>query len=416
MSSIRKTIGPRLTGALSVTAVGTTVTLSWPQATEAVGAVTYTVTRVPAFASPVTTSATTYVDTTASGNPQYSVTATDSRGLTSSPALTGGAVIAPPQNGVMSTRFAGLSWVQVEDFGQDKDYRLDGTDTQTGQVFTAALPRIWNSSWGPASLTLQKICGAGRLQTPDQLFTRTFTTVDGLSCLGITRNFDPYVPVDQASMRLKTAAPFASQGMIVNRGKIKIPADLDVSTGSFLVLTESKYNYTDKKVELALYYEPGVWYYKFSTVRLNSGALPWGNASGPYVNSVPAPFSSGFNGNEYGFYRTTTDPRGKWLTFVMGCRLQDSAGVVAGNGAQGWAYAAVGQGTTTAPVDFSACTQEFYVPGFNMADAADPGLTINFPLLHYSNFNCAGRPFYWTDIEIHDQWPSGSPSRPAGAV
>jgi hypothetical protein len=95
LSSLRKTIGPRLAGVLSATTAGSTVNLAWPAATDVVGTALYTVTRVPAFAAPVTTTATAYADTTASGNPVYSVTVTDSRGLTSHPALTAGVTLAP---------------------------------------------------------------------------------------------------------------------------------------------------------------------------------------------------------------------------------------------------------------------------------------------------------------------------------
>ena len=96
MSSLRKTIGPRLTGTLTASAAGPTVAnLTWPAATDVVGTVTYTVTRSPPFPAPVTTTATAYSDTAASGNPQYSVTATDARGLTSFPALAAGVSLAP---------------------------------------------------------------------------------------------------------------------------------------------------------------------------------------------------------------------------------------------------------------------------------------------------------------------------------
>jgi hypothetical protein len=317
---------------------------------------------------------------------------------------------------VLDTDFAGLSWVEVVDFGTNKDYRLDGIDSSTGQIFTASSPQIWNSTWGPASFTLQIICGTGRSETPDQLYTRSFATVNGLTCVGIQRNYDPYVGVDQASMRLKTEAAFASQTMFMQRGKVKIPSGLDISTGYFLILASTKFNYGDNKIETGLLYDSGQWALRTSATRNGSGGFPWGTPSGPYVNSSPLQTSYFANSNETQFNRAISDPRGKWISYVYGLRLQDASGVVAGGGPGGWFYAAFGFGTSTTPVNYADCTQEFYIPGINMADNAAPGATILFPYLHYTDFNCANLPFYWTDVQIATSWPTDSPARPAQAI
>ncbi len=115
MSSLGKTIGPRLEGALTANATGgSNVSLAWPAATDAVGTPTYTLTRTPAFSGSVTTTALTYTDTTASGNPVYSVTVTDARGLTSSPALAAGVTLStgselPAFNTATPTKYVAAS-------------------------------------------------------------------------------------------------------------------------------------------------------------------------------------------------------------------------------------------------------------------------------------------------------------------
>jgi len=327
----------------------------------------------------------------------------------------------PASAAVLSTEFAGLSWADVVDFGASKDYRLNGTDSATGQVFGVTSPELWGSSWGPASLTLQLITGTGRYPsvTPDMLFTRSFATVNGMTCLGIARNYDPYVGVDQAAFRLKTAADFSDQSMVVVRGMMKVPAGITpaVADGAF-VISETKFNYGDKKIQIGCSLESGVWYWKAQVVRSGSGAEPWGNSGGPYVNSDPLQDSYFYSSDSANFFRTTSDPRGKWITYIMAFRPRDGGGAVAGGAADGWFYVALGLGTTTTPVAFSACTQEFYIPGINMADIAAPGATIIFPFNHYMDFNCAGMPFYWTNVEIYQgEWPVDSPGGlPPGAV
>lgn len=114
MSSLGKTIGPRLEGALTATTAGSTVNLSWPAATDAVGSASYTLTRTPAFAAAVTTTDLSYADTSASGNPVYAVTVTDARGLTSHPALTAGVTLGttselPAFNTATPTKYVAAS-------------------------------------------------------------------------------------------------------------------------------------------------------------------------------------------------------------------------------------------------------------------------------------------------------------------
>lgn len=103
-----------MSGSLVATTAGSTVNLAWPAATDAVGAVAYTITRSPPFPAPVVTSGLTYADTAASGSPTYSVTATDARGLTSHPAIGAGVALGsaselPPFNAATPTKYVATS-------------------------------------------------------------------------------------------------------------------------------------------------------------------------------------------------------------------------------------------------------------------------------------------------------------------
>src|SRR5690349_17063266 len=103
MGSLTRTVSPSVVALTATPSVGQ-VTLTWPQAVNTFGQVTQTLTRTPPFASAVTPTGTTYIDTAVTDGTSYSysLVVTDERGLNS---------FTPASNAtVPSTGVAPIKW------------------------------------------------------------------------------------------------------------------------------------------------------------------------------------------------------------------------------------------------------------------------------------------------------------------
>lgn len=102
MGTLTRTIAPR-TGILSATPSAGQVLVSIPDAQDALGAVTKTLTRTPAFAAPVAITSATYLDTQVAGGTAYTYAyrVTDSRGIASFPVSASATV---PNSGTAATK------------------------------------------------------------------------------------------------------------------------------------------------------------------------------------------------------------------------------------------------------------------------------------------------------------------------
>lgn len=323
---------------------------------------------------------------------------------------------------VMNTRFSSLSWAASTDYSpQGKNYLLAGTDSETGQVFSASSPQIWGSQWG--SPHLQLLNDTSQSVPLDTAWTRAFT-VDGLA---LTRNI-PYVGVPQAAYRILPNAQFAGQGMVYIRGKFKLPAAMATNVDGSLSLAECKYNFSDSKVQIDLSREGGVWFLRCIAQRAVAGASNlWGTGSTP--NRTSAPTQDGFFSSPSGdisiFFKRgvfADDPAGaapdltRWYTYEMAFRLASPLGVVSGGAPSGWIWAATTVGTPSAPAANGTGTQRFYVRGSNMFNEPAPGATIIFPFLHYGNLPVQGLPVTWRQVEVYDAWPADASAHPGNAT
>lgn len=332
---------------------------------------------------------------------------------------------APPPStpAIMNTRFTGLTWVEIADFSPNsKDYALSGVDPETGQVFSPTSPQIWGAQW--QSPRLQLINNSTQNVPLDTAWTRAFTT-DGLQ---LTRNI-PYVGVPQCVYRIQPSAPFAQQGMVYVRGKFKLPAAMATNADGGLSLVEVKYNYTDKKLQLDLTREGGVWYLRCAVVGGEPGASPylWGTGSTPNRTSTPTQdaFYTSPSGDLSIFFKRgvfADDPAGappdltRWYTYEFAFRLQSPSGVVSGSAPSGWAWAATSVGTSGAPPVNGVGAQRFYIRGSNMFQEPNPGATIIFPFLNYGNLPVQGLPLTWRQVEVYDHWPNDASVHPADAL
>lgn len=324
---------------------------------------------------------------------------------------------------IMNTRFAGLSLPALADFSPgSKEYRLDGVDAQTGQVFSLGSPQIWGSQWDAPHLQL--INNSAQNVSVDAAWLPTFTP-DGLQ---IVRTI-PYVGVPQAAYRLRPNAAFSQQTMVYVRGKFKLPAAMPTNADGGLSLVEVKYNYTDKKLQLDLYRDGGIWYLRCAVAGGEPGASPylWGTGSTPNRTSTPTQdsFYTSPSGDISIFFKKgvfADDPAGappdftRWYTYEFAFRLQSPSGVVAGGAASGWAWAATSLGTTTSPPTNGTGTQRFYIRGSNMFSEPSPGATLIFPFLHYTNFAVENLPLIWRQVELFDRWPDDASTHPADAI
>lgn len=330
---------------------------------------------------------------------------------------------SPGTLAVMNTRFGGVSLTTLADFSPtSKEYRFDGVDSVTGQVFSTTLPQIWGSQWGTAHLQL--INTNPVIGTPDSTWQTAFTA-DGFQ---VTRT-TVYQGVPQAAYRLRPDASFANETMVYIRGKIKLPSAMATNQDGFFALAECKFNYTDQKVELALQRSDGVWYLIASVVRANGGGVTnlWGTGSTPNRTSTPTQdsFYASPSGDQSIFFKKgvfADDPAGgppdltRWATYEFAFRLQSPSAVVAGNAPSGWVWAATSVGTTTAPAINGVGTQRFYIRGSNMHAEPSPGATLVFPFNVYSNFPIQNLPVTYRQVEVYDQWPVDASVHPADAL
>jgi hypothetical protein len=334
------------------------------------------------------------------------------------------------------TSFSGLTWTSGYDStsqptGKNKSYILTGTDTITNQTFSESVPKLWGGVTS-RNHELQLICGTTRTETPDQLFTREFLPTGGPSgtpCLRITKNYD-YIGVDQASFRWFSDSNLVDQGMCYVRLKLKIdPAGM--SDLGFLALIEVKYNNYDsggdKKLELAMNRNllAGKWSISMSSVRGNGGRV-WGNTgtNTPDINSNPS--QEFFFANQYSSTYGSLGPIisgdgnsepewGKWWTIEFAFRMKDANAIVAGNGSDGWVWAATSQGTTTEAAANGTGTQRFYIPGQNMTLAANKGAWCVFPFMYYTDAS-AGKYIDFASVEVYDEFPADATPRTGTAV
>lgn len=339
---------------------------------------------------------------------------------------------------IWDTRFAGLSWSPGYDdtsraTGKNKSYILTGTDSVTSQVFSGSTPTLWGGVNTGRNNELQIICGSTRTETPDQLYTRTFSATDGpgsTPCLELTKNYD-YIAVDQASQRWFSDSFLVNQSMAYVRLKMQIDPTFPTSGLSFIGLTEVKFNNYDsggdQKLELSIGYDAGVggWLLQLSSVRAGRGIQVWGLGTTPTVNSDPVQsgfFTSSWESRYYSQGIVTAGsgasppPWGTWLTIEFAFRLRDPNNVVAGGSGNGWAWAAMSQGTsTTAPANGTGA-QRFYVPGVNMASPANKGAWCLFPYLYYTDAAANGKWMRYASVEVYDQFPTDASPRTGAAA
>ena len=342
---------------------------------------------------------------------------------------------------VLNTRFAGISLVQIADYSpQGKEYRFDGVDSQTGQVFSSNSPMIWGSQWGPPRLQL--INNAPANVPLDTAFQTAFTA-DGFQ---ITRTI-PYVGVPQCVYALRPNAPFAQQGMCYIRIKFKFPAGMNLGPGVGFGWGNVKNNYSDQKLSVGIQYaadplwnnEPR-WVLFLNQQRRSSAPAPsdigiynlWGaSQSTPYKNTVPKQdyyyqqsASEPNQSSTYGFFGAfAPDVNGPpfdlslWYTGEFAFRLEAPNGVVSGNAPKGWVWAATSIGTAAAPAANGTGVQRFYLDGRNMQADPNPGATQIFTVAHYdAGENYTNLPLTWRQVEIYDYWPDDASPHPADAI
>src|SRR6185503_16801814 len=82
MGSLTRTVSPSVVSLTATPSVGK-ITVTWPQVINTFGQVVQTLTRTPAFSSPVTPTGSVYIDTavTSGTSYTYSLVVTDARGL-----------------------------------------------------------------------------------------------------------------------------------------------------------------------------------------------------------------------------------------------------------------------------------------------------------------------------------------------
>lgn len=330
---------------------------------------------------------------------------------------------------VLDTDFDGLSFVDVADYGSSRDYRLDGTDAATAQRFTATEPQAFGGFWGATSHHQQVITGVGRFPgvTPSTLFTQELLRDAGRPIMRVTRHVDPYIQPDQSVMRLKVSAPIERQSMIGGRMQFRVGASWPSDQDGGMAVQECKLNGGDKKIEVALLRESGVFYLRLGVVRAGSGGFPFGpSGGGPYVDSVPRQdsfYADDYSANYYsrGWFVAGDAPpvMGRWWTLEWAFRLQADDGTVVGGAPGGWAWVATAEGTETERAPYGSCAQRFFVTGRNFADAFGgdtPGISHFFSAMHYVSFDCRDIPIDWANVGIFTEWPCDASSHPPEAV
>lgn len=336
-----------------------------------------------------------------------------------------------PRPAILNTRFTGVSLVQIADYSpQGKEYRFDGTDSQTSQVFSTTSPQIWGSQWGTSHLQL--INNSTQNVAIDTAFQTAFTA-DGFQ---ITRTI-PYVGVPQCVYRLRPDAAFSNQSMVYIRGKIKLPTSLPTVDGGGIFLCEVKNNYTDQKLQMDIVpintNGTNRWAVRLSSMRREFGIYNlWGGSMfTPYQNTTPVQDgyfqqdATNVDQTAYYYFFGAFAPNASgpapdtslWYTYEFAFRLQSPSGAVQGNAAQGWVWGATSVGTASAPATNGIGTQRFYLTGRNMNSEPNPGATLIFPFGHYSGFDGINNlPITWRQVEVYDYWPADASPHPAGAI
>jgi hypothetical protein len=424
-------------GTPTVTGPSTMTVPLQAQATDASGIASYSLERATATNGPWTVMASglsifpySATGLTASTTYYWRARATDTFGNVGPySALVNATTQAAQTGAVMNTRFAGVSLQRISGF---PSYRVTGTDSVTGQVFSTTSPRLWGGTeWREPQIQVA--------DTESNWTHELRTGVNGPggtnneTTLRITRLNAFTGGANQSPYHIYPRCTLAQMGMVYVRLKARLTSS---PTSGFLLLSEYKTRVGseagDSKVQVSASQEGAGFGWtlvvatSLSNSDTNSPAVWQGRQSDPVADSVL------FNGNRHYFRGVFEDyaPAAtapnhdwtRWFTLEFAFRPHShSTGQVAGNAAQGWTWVATGLGTTTAAVANNSLQKRFYIAGSNLyhplvADGTNEAGFL-FPWNHYGTGFTQNNGYEIGSVEVYDQWPAdATPTRPAGAV
>lgn len=298
-----------------------------------------------------------------------------------------------PNNLVLDTAFYNLSLVTTGGGGTSKNYRFEGTDAETGQVFDSTRPRLWG---GP--LDWQLI--SDNIHTPDETFTLTpVTGQDDLpapgNALQIVRNYD-FANACQAALKFLPTDGWADQGMALIGLRFRLPTGYPVTTNHQFTLCEVKSqggNSPYPVVHLLASREniggTDKWALKLGAVRIDGANSydTWGDDATPTVAtaSVTPSQDSYYDGKFFKVIGDGTLSTEAWYTVIFGFRLKDHSGNVAGNKSDGWVASWLGlPNGDGSPKDWDECALMQLVTGRNLGYVTGPSADYVFVLNHYN--------------------------------
>lgn len=294
---------------------------------------------------------------------------------------------------VLDTAFYNLSLVTTGGGGTSKNYRFEGTDAETGQVFDSTRPRLWG---GP--LDWQLI--SDNIHTPDETFTLTpVTGQDDLpapgNALQIVRNYD-FANACQAALKFLPTDAWTAQGMALIGLRFRLPTGYPVTTNHQFTLCEIKSqggNAPYPVVHLLASREniggTDKWALKLGAVRIDGANVydTWGDDATPTVAtaSVTPSQDAYYDGKFFKVIGDGTLSTEAWYTVIFGFRLKTHNGNVAGNKSDGWVASWLGLPNGLGePAAWNACTLMQLVTGRNLGYVTEPTADYVFVLNHYN--------------------------------